>query len=618
MSPEIGATFVSRDQFDPTKHQALFIPNPGPQEEALRRTETEILFGGSKGGGKSFLSIIWLVSGNQAFGEFGPPGTVHESYIHHPRYRALVLRKNLVDMTGWIREAAPIYKKLGAKLIVGQRPRFRFPSGAEILVSHMQDKNAWEKYAGWNITRMVIEEATQIPTEELYLMTITACLRTVYPEMRTQVLLTANPGGAGHGWVKRRFVRAYQPNGDPVEEGETIVDADSGDTRVFIRSRLSDNPYLDSNGRYRKMLMNLPKKLRRALLDGDWDVLEGQYFSEFRETRRMDEPEWAYHVMQATEIPAHARRWIGGDWGYNHPSAFYWFARNPKSQRVEVYREWVKSKVGSYRLGVEIAQATLPDLMKMPVKMMPLYIGADVWQKRDEGASPAEQMANGIRRVLGDRGCVLRAAAKEATAGNRAALEVASDSDAPKGRIVIAPAYRDRIAGAAYLHEMLRWEPVMEVNQDDYDPAYAKQLQREDPSGARFREYYGSFFEIEPEVLPKMRIHATCRRLIDRIPAMVHDPSRPEDMLKVDDDDEVDAWRYGAYSHHMSDIELSEEFYIRSEVDKLNNQMRVDPTDWQFIHATLRKNWRERRGAKMTRVSIPPVGKPVDWMVTTQ
>jgi hypothetical protein len=50
---------------------------------------------------------------------------------------------------------------------------------------------------------------------------------------------------------------------------------------------------------------------------------------------------------------------------------------------------------------------------------------------------------------------------------------------------------------------------------------------------------------------PKLFIHRRCGRLVERLPALRHDPHRPEDVMKVDadedgvgGDDATDALRY--------------------------------------------------------------------------
>ena len=54
-----------------------------------------------------------------------------------------------------------------------------------------------------------------------------------------------------------------------------------------------------------------------------------------------------------------------------------------------------------------------------------------------------------------------------------------------------------------------------------------------------------------PPVRPRLFIHRRCARLIECLPALQHDPARPEDVLKVDPDDDgiggddaADAARY--------------------------------------------------------------------------
>ena len=81
---------------------------------------------------------------------------------------------------------------------------------------------------------------------------------------------TCNPGNVGHGWVKRLFIdRRYN-------EGE-----DAGDY-AFIPARIWDNAVLmEADPGYVRQLQSLPEELRRAHLDGDWDVFLGQYFKEF-------------------------------------------------------------------------------------------------------------------------------------------------------------------------------------------------------------------------------------------------------------------------------------------------------------------------------------------------
>lgn len=75
-----------------------WTPNPGPQTEILTRTEFELGFGGARGGGKTDAGLAWL-SRDSA----------------HPKYRALVIRKNATDLSDWLERASAFYAGTGAK-----------------------------------------------------------------------------------------------------------------------------------------------------------------------------------------------------------------------------------------------------------------------------------------------------------------------------------------------------------------------------------------------------------------------------------------------------------------------------------------------------------------------
>jgi hypothetical protein len=133
---------------------------------------------------------------------------------------------------------------------------------------------------------------------------------------------TANPGGAGANWVKKRYI-------DPAVPRDSFRGAD-GLTRKFIPARLQDNPYLAEDGRYEQMLEALPPVQRQQLLDGNWDVAEGAAFVEFNPFD---------HVVTPFEIPLHWERIKGIDYGYASESACVWGAVDPSDGTLIIYRE---------------------------------------------------------------------------------------------------------------------------------------------------------------------------------------------------------------------------------------------------------------------------------------
>jgi len=221
---------------------------------------------------------------------------------------------------------------------------------------------------------------------------------------------STNPGGPGHNWVKKMFIdpapwgKAFYAT--DIETGETLVwpkgHSKAGQPlfkRRFIPARLSDNPYLYDSGDYEANLLSLPEAERRRLLEGDWDVVDGNAF-----------PEWnrKIHVVEPYEIPYSWRRFRACDFGYGSHSAVIWFAVTPEEQLV-IYRELYVSKV------------LAPDLADMILELEaddgPISYGvldSSCWHNRGQiGPSIAEAMiARGCRWRPSDRSKGARVAGK--------------------------------------------------------------------------------------------------------------------------------------------------------------------------------------------------------------
>ncbi len=340
---------------------------------ALRTVAFELLYGGARGPGKTDGGIVWMTKP-----------------IRFPRYRGLVIRKNADDLRDWLDRARFMYASSGGE-VIGQPAEIRFPSGAKIRTGHLKDENAYEKYQGHEYQRMLIEELTQIPSEKRYLKLISSCRSTV-DGIDARVFNTSNPGGPGHGWVKGRFVSIAPP-------GTKYVDPVTGRTRIFIPGKVTDNPTLmKKDPDYLNFLNGLPEPLRSAWRDGNWDVFEGAYFTEF---------DRVHHVYSPADIRILESwpRFRTVDWGYTSPMAVYWHAIGP-DQHIYTYREYYETEkhdivaaqeVASYTAESEDVKYTVGDPQSFPVKVEHWKHGklasvkrSDIWAE------------NGVPMVMGD------------------------------------------------------------------------------------------------------------------------------------------------------------------------------------------------------------------------
>ena len=184
---------------------------------------------------------------------------------------------------------------------------------------------------------------THLPTEFSWNY-LASRLRTTDPEIQTYLRCTANPGGVGSHWVKKRYIEPDEPN-------KSFIGKD-GLTRKFIPANLNDNPYLSRDGIYEKMLESLPPIQRKQLLEGNWDVAEGAAFVEF-------DPE--VHVIPPFEIPLPWERTKGIDYGYASESCCLWGTIDINDNTLIIYRELYKKGLTGDELASIITDMEIVD-----------------------------------------------------------------------------------------------------------------------------------------------------------------------------------------------------------------------------------------------------------------
>lgn len=245
----------------PDTPRLVWKPNSRKQFDFLKAVASgeyyEVLYGGARGGGKTDAGIMSLLYDKS-----------------HPLYRALVIRKNSDDLKDWADRSQRWYCTQGA-VRVGNPPEFTFSKGGKIRTGHLKDDNAFGKYQGHEYQKILVEELTQISTEENYLKLASSCRSTI-PELRPCIISTCNPDGAGFHWVRKRFNIKGIPNDVVI-----TTDPDTHLKRIFIPAKLSDNPALSKDPSYKQFLDGLPDGLREAWRDGSWNDpnIKGGYYT---------------------------------------------------------------------------------------------------------------------------------------------------------------------------------------------------------------------------------------------------------------------------------------------------------------------------------------------------
>lgn len=193
-----------------------------------------------------------------------------------------------------------------------QKKRFIFKDNSTIDFQYCKNDADLVRMQGAEYDVIFIDEATNF--SEYQLKAIAACCRGVN-DFPKRIYYTCNPGGQGHGYIKRIFIdRRYQDGEDPEEYS-------------FTQALVQDNTALmKADPDYIKNLQALPPKLREAWLNGSWDMFEGQFFEEFvDDPAHYDDRQWT-HVIDPFEIPAHWRIYRSYDFGYSKPFSCAWWA----------------------------------------------------------------------------------------------------------------------------------------------------------------------------------------------------------------------------------------------------------------------------------------------------
>jgi hypothetical protein len=284
--------------YAPTEKQRLFHMSDAD----------EVLYGGAAGGGKSKAVVM------DAFSRC----------MRHPHTHAYLFRRTYPELRDSLIKEALMSIPPALRKWSSSTHDMKLPNESGMHFRYCRNLQDALFYYGTEIHWLYIDELTHFE-REVYNKLKSRVRAAKWLNIRPRIRCTANPGGPGHGWVKAYFITI----GEPFKKHEreiksTMLGATQMRTIQYIPAYVTDNPYVSED--YVYQLEQLPLKIRKALLFGDWDVFEGQVFMEWR-----DDPEhyvdrkWT-HVIEPFKIPKSWRRWRSFDFGYARPFSVGWWA----------------------------------------------------------------------------------------------------------------------------------------------------------------------------------------------------------------------------------------------------------------------------------------------------
>ncbi len=300
----------------------LILPEPSEKQKLfLRDRHKYIGYGGARGGGKSWAVRVKAVL----------------LCLRYPGIKVMIVRKTYPELQE--NHIIPLCEMLGCYLDGDEKiaeyndgkKHISFPNGSRILFRYLENEKDAMRFQGTEVDVLFVDEATQ--QSESRMEKLRACVRGTN-DFPKRIYFTCNPGGEGHGWVKRLFIDRHFREGEEPEE------------HSFIQALITDNRALmEKNPDYIRQLESLPPKLRDAWLYGNWEIFEGQFFEDFRiepdlkaavehgctlsREEMKEQGRWC-HVIEPFDLAAGPRRgWTilrSYDFGYGKPFSCAWWA----------------------------------------------------------------------------------------------------------------------------------------------------------------------------------------------------------------------------------------------------------------------------------------------------
>ena len=486
--------------------KVIWSPVKGSSQElALDTRADETMFTGNRGPGKTDTQLMryrrYVGIGYGAF---------WRGIIFDRQY------KNLDDMVAKSKRWFYAFDD-GAKWLSSKSDyKWVWPTGEELLFRALNHEDDYWDYHGQEFPFIGWNELTKFPTSSLY-DKLQSCNRSSFrpedyplfingevynktgmvvfvnekhrnavkkllPKIPLQTFSTSNPHGAGHNWVKERFidaapygkiVRNYYDVFNPQTQKEEKIER----TQVSIFGTYKENPFLTP-----EYVANLYQQtqndevLREAWLKGNWDIISGGALDGVWKLK--------VHIKPRFAVPASWRIDRSMDWGSSHPFSVGWWAEAngeevqlsdgtkfaPKPGSLIQICEWYGTKKIGTNKGVQMSAT---DVAKGVIEVEK-HLMTTGWIKTQPFPGPADNSIGDTREID-----VESIAVKMAKAGVKWTESFKSSGS----RIIGLQVFRDRLKASMdnegpglYFMDNCRASiltlptlPRSEKNQDDVD-----------------------------------------------------------------------------------------------------------------------------------------------------
>ncbi len=321
-----------------TSANAVWTPLPGTSQEiALDTRAQETLYCGTRGPGKTDVQLMrFRRRVGIGYGAF---------------WRGIILDREYKNLDDLVTKSKRWFSQFndGAEFLQAANAyKWVWPTGEELLFRTAKKEEDYWNYHGQEFPFIGWNELTKQPTGKVYGMFM-SCNRSSFtpekdspkdkktgepllPPIPLEVFSTTNPWGAGHSWVKAKFIDPA-PYGRIIRAKTKVFDPGTQEivelerTQVAIFGSYKENKYL-SPVYVATLQAEKDENLRKAWLQGSWDVVAGGAVSDVWDAR--------VHVKPRFKIPHSWYLDRSFDWGSSHPFWVGWWAES-NGEEAEIH-----------------------------------------------------------------------------------------------------------------------------------------------------------------------------------------------------------------------------------------------------------------------------------------
>lgn len=295
--------------------KVIWTPQPGAQVKTLSCPVKEVLVEGNRGGGKTDVLLMDFAQHiGKGWGE---------------SWKGIIFRETFPNLQDVIAKSQRWFRQIFPDATYNRGDHaWHFKTGEILYFRHARTVDDYWSYHGHEYPFVGWEELTNWATSDLYMMMMSVC-RCSNPDVTVRrYISTCNPFGRGHNWVKNRFIDQAKPE-EIIKEvitKEFLLDLgvpateDMISERVYIHSSREENRALmNADPNYTlNIAQNSNSIIRKAWLEGDWDILAGGMFDDLWDNK--------IHMIKPFMIPRSWRVYRAFDWGLSAPFSVGWWA----------------------------------------------------------------------------------------------------------------------------------------------------------------------------------------------------------------------------------------------------------------------------------------------------